>query len=461
MGGAPGQTSEVSQKLRRFLKAFVWLVGTKGIAMAAMLGVNMLLARVLDRQDMGIFVLAASLSASLAILGSLGLGPAAVRYLPEARALAPAAVPRVLRGILLAGLVGCGALGVLLGLLPGPQLMRMVFPGGNGLSVVLGLIAVWTGLVGLRLILFGCYRGLGSIRRAAWLDGVIAAVATLAGMTALWLAGIELTVQRAVLISVLGVGLEVGLGLALLALWRRRLPGPLTPEPDQGRVGRLRDLLHVGLPLMTSAFVVQATLQVSLWILPAVHTLDEVALLGIAYRLMMIVLVVFALSNQAFAPDVSEMLARGQRRELEAVLRRIALLTTGACLAIALPFFFLREPILILLFGPEYVGAATPLLILMLAQVVQVSSGPAGLLLSMGGYHRFSLGIAAAGFVTVALLTLLLSPGFGAVGAAWATGIGIALRSLITVALAHRFFRITTIPFLPASASSRSVRELP
>ena len=131
-----------------------------------------------------------------------------------------------------------------------------------------------------------------------------------------------------------------------------------------------------------------------------------------------------------FAPHVSRLRARGDKMALTRYVRRMARLSGGAALLIAVPVWLFAEPILALV-GPEYVPGAAALRILLLGQVIRAALGNVNLLSMMTGGER----AAARALVLVVgmamVLHLLLTARFGVEGAAATTALTVTVHSLL------------------------------
>lgn len=98
------------------------------------------------------------------------------------------------------------------------------------------------------------------------------------------------------------------------------------------------------------------------------------------------------------------------------------------------------------LFGPEFEVGASVLVILALGQFVNVSTGSVGFVLIMTGRERMARNNAAVAAGVNIVLQVLLIPRFGAVGAAIATAVSVALLNLTAAYLVHRSLGIWTLP---------------
>lgn len=149
-------------------------------------------------------------------------------------------------------------------------------------------------------------------------------------------------------------------------------------------------------------------------------------------------------SISIFAPIVSELEGRDEFGAISDLYK----VTSRWVLTLTLPFVLivvLFPETLLGLFGPGFELAAHALVLLGLAQLINVATGPVGIVLQMTGRERLE---ALNGVVLVATnvgLNVLLIPFFGIVGAAAATGISMALFHLVRL---HQVYQgLNLIPY--------------
>ena len=92
-----------------------------------------------------------------------------------------------------------------------------------------------------------------------------------------------------------------------------------------------------------------------------------------------------------------------------------------------LSFIFLFSEYILHLFGPNYIVASTPLVILLSAQLYNSVSGPSAIYLNMTGKQRVLNWILIIGLLTNIFLNLYLIPNYGMNGAAIATLVSLVL----------------------------------
>jgi O-antigen/teichoic acid export membrane protein len=108
---------------------------------------------------------------------------------------------------------------------------------------------------------------------------------------------------------------------------------------------------------------------------------------------------------------------------------------------------FVAAPVPVMrLFGQQFVEGATVLAILGLGQFINVATGSVSYLLMMTGRERLMRNIVVASAVTHVAVNAVLIPRLGAVGAAIATALSLAIMNLTGVVVVYRQLAILTLP---------------
>ena len=151
-------------------------------------------------------------------------------------------------------------------------------------------------------------------------------------------------------------------------------------------------------------------------------------------------------------PVIAELYAQGRG----AALQRLVWVVGRVNLAISIPIvavLALGGKLLLGLYGPTFGHAYSVLVVLSLSQLVAAALGSlAGFLLTMTGHQYEAARIIGLSAAVNLALTLLLTPALGIVGAAFATLVGILLRSILLYSAIRTHLRIDPLPFLGRSS---------
>lgn len=124
--------------------------------------------------------------------------------------------------------------------------------------------------------------------------------------------------------------------------------------------------------------------------------------------------------NGTLAPAISRFYAAGDLNSLQNIVTRCAKATLLTMVPAALGVMILA-PWILSIFGPEFTDGTASLRILCIGQIVNASTGSVGLILNMTGHEKRNVISLALGTSINLLLTLLLVPNLGIMGAAIAS----------------------------------------
>lgn len=401
------------------------VIGSVGISFTfagLSLAIAVLLARILGAEGYGTYAFAWAFVTLLALPVQAGLPMLVVRE--TARGMT-AGQPGLASGIwswslrtalFVSAVVAVGGLAVLLAVYPRPLGQQ-----AQTIAWALALIP----LIALGNIRGAALRGLGQVMAGQMPDLVVRPLALfglLAGMT---LAAGGLTPQLAMALHVAAAVVAVLFGMALLA---RNVPPQVRAATP---VYRSRQWLASTLPLALMAGMLVVNQNTDVLMLGLFRPTDEVGVYRVAAQLA--VMGAFGLSavNMVVGTSFARLHARGDLDELQRVVTRSARLVFGFSGVVTLLFVVFGAPLLAAVFGAEYVGAYTPLVILLVGQFVNAVTGSVGYLLNMTGHERDTAkGVAIAALLNV-LLNIILIPRWGMNGAAIATAVSLITWNLL------------------------------
>ncbi|ALF59163.1 flippase [Psychrobacter urativorans] len=132
-------------------------------------------------------------------------------------------------------------------------------------------------------------------------------------------------------------------------------------------------------------------------------------------------------------------------------LSKVAVMTARASMLLAIPFsllfMFYGDSILTIAFGNEFANGYSVLMVLTIIQLLNAMFGTSGRILNMTGHEQDTLkGMLVATFCNI-VLNFIFIPSYGAVGAAWATGISILIRNIMLWVMVYHRLGIDTSVF--------------
>lgn len=400
----------------------------RGAGALAALAFNLLLARRLGADGLGLFTLAFTILNIAAVAAMLGLPLVVLRFvsmagLGDAHFNARAVLRTANRWSIQAGLVLTALL-----LVAADPIARGLFD-EPALTTPIRLICL--GLMPLALVTIQgeALKGIRSIARGQLVQSVIGTV------VALVLAGAlldRLTLNWAIACFVAGTWLAWGSGWWL---WHRSTRGAKADEIN--RVAQHRAMRTAAQPLFISALLVLIMSFTDTVALGAWHDSGKVGAYFVAARLTFLSSMVLSAVSASIGPRFATLAAQGRRTDIVRLTKQSSLAMSAAALAIN-GCLIIFAPQLLELFGPEFRDAAPVLRILALGQFVVLATGPVSNLLVMAGGERDYRNAIALGAALNLAFNLALVPQYAGVGAAIGTATALAVQNLASMLFAWR-----------------------
>lgn len=381
--------------------------GTLGAALyaAAQWLLLILLARMGSPEDLGRFSLALAIAAPAALLFSLNLRTLVATDAAHAHPLTDLFRLRA------------GASALYLALI---ALLALLLP----VAALLVALALWKTAEAFSEV---CY---GAQQRADRMDR-IGASQCLKALAMVAAFGLAFTSTRdLVLASTMLIGAS---GLVLVAFDLPRVQ----EKPQPAARGAWLPLVVAALPAGGAVFLDSLLPSVPRYLLQAHHGEAELGYFSAAACFM----VAGGTLVGAIGFSVTPRLARlypAQRAEFRRLFfgsLQSALVVGVAGLAVA---SVLGGPILGLVYGPRYAAYESTLVVVMLAALLWYGAGIAGCALNAARRFGANLAIMAAALAALGAAAMVLIPSSGALGAAWALCIGMAVRCALSTAAALR-----------------------
>lgn len=212
-------------------------------------------------------------------------------------------------------------------------------------------------------------------------------------------------------------------------LFLRKLPSG-SREATARYDNRLWLVTSMPMLLMSSMNIVLS--QASVIILGFYRSAAEIAVFSASTRIVILATFILMAINSIAAPMISELYYADKREELQSILvfsaKGIAVFTLFTSLLIAL---FGRS--ILAFFGRDFGDGYIVLLILLAGQTIKSLMGPASFLLNLTGYQNLTAKVMGIAVAVCVVLNLLLIPPLGALGAALASGLTMALWNVTLV----------------------------
>lgn len=401
------------------------IVVSRAVAATGMLLLNIVVARLIGVDALGQLTVAIALLIGCSIVARCGYDQSLLRFAGTAYGLGDHASIR-------AYLKSAIAISLIMGLVIGgglfyfsPYLARtFAVDGGVVRAVAIALIPF-----SISSVFAGAFRAIDSQALAQFFE--IGGCSLLVALSMLGLSlfiAVDVSVMCKVFAIVPLAIMCVGSGLFMVRIHEVSRRG----AEHFGR-SRMPDLWAVWKSSLVLALVALAQFSVqwagALFTASMMSTYDA-AMLGAAQRISMMVFFILNLVGGIIAPKLALLYAQGKISELVEMDQKTTRYMTYAVLPLIAVLVMAPQQIM-KVFGAGFGEAGNVLLILTLAQFVNVATGCSAQMLSMTGRERVLLMTTVLGGVLNIILALLLTPVLGAVGAAAAAAAAVVSQQVM------------------------------
>jgi O-antigen/teichoic acid export membrane protein len=457
---------------RRLLSGSTWALGGKIGAATIGIVTTGVLTRLLTKQEVAVYLLAFSIISLGAVIGSLGLPKTVLRFVAESITLGqPGRARRAIYTALGLGVLGALCISLAYFFIVGDLVSRYLFH-SSALVAVIGLTAGWMAISTMQEIMAETFRGFHDIRMATLFGGLatggksaglIMRVMLLACLVLL-LATVGHTDLRTVMLASVGAGAASSL---LAALFLHNKISSLGTQGMENRISvgdELRDAFPILIISLTSFILLSAA---DLWILNYFGSKDEVAVYGVAARLVTFIAMPLLLTNLVLPPIIAEMYAQDRTAELEGTLRSFSTLSGVPSLLVLILFMLLGGPILGLVYGAKLFPpgslaihqGAIVLVLLSAGKLAAVWAGSCGAVLQFTGHQRSMLRVNLLTSPLFIIGALLVVRDYGPVGIASMTAAITVLQNAALVLVAKRKTGMWTHVSLSPSRLRKSIAK--
>lgn len=186
-------------------------------------------------------------------------------------------------------------------------------------------------------------------------------------------------------------------------------------------------LLPIG--LSNGMFVIDGELAVL--ILGFIATREDTGVFKAAAQLALFAQLGYAVVNVNVTPRLAAAWAKGDLAATQRIVTQGARLSIAYCAPVALALIVFGKWGVPLLLGRDFAASWAPLVLLCLGQVVNAAFGSASAVLNMSHHERWNTVGFAVGLVVNICLTFILTPRYGAIGAAAAMMASVTVRNLV------------------------------
>jgi O-antigen/teichoic acid export membrane protein len=391
--------------------------------------------RGLGSDGAGMFFQAVALFSILASLADLGASAGLVRTIPRFRALARTSDIRSIVALAAwpVGLTACVTAAVLV--VFAPQIASIIGLGTPDGPVAIRTLAVFLPLAAVSSVCLAAIRGFGTMLPYVALENVakplLRPLLVIAGLS------LGVGVPGVLLAWAVPLGLTLPVAAIVLAALIRRL-GEASRETDGGSARLASEFWRFSAPRGLAGIFQVAMVWMGVLLLGALGSTTDAGVYGAVGRL--VGLGVFAIEGVrlALAPQISGALAE-EDREGARVLYRVG---TWWLIALSWPMYLTLAtfgPVILSLFGSEFVRGQNALFVNSMAMLIGVGTGNVTVVLLMGGKSVWALANTTIALLVNVVLSILLIPPLGITGAAVAWGASVVVNNVVPLWQVWRF----------------------
>ncbi len=400
---------------------------------------NVLLARLLGAKGMGLYSLALTVSTLCSCLARWGMDQAVLRI------SAVKAENHRWREITLAVTTGCRFITLTGGVitvavwLAAPLLATKGFNDPD-LAFPIRVMALSIVPFSLLNLMAEALRGLKKLMHSSFLQAVCIPITCclLFGAASL----IKVTVAGAVFAYLAATIITAVIGIRI---WKRAIPPEVQTAGD--KTITMRDLMALSIPMGWATTMVLVMGMADSVILGVFGTSEEIGIYSAALRLSMVATLAMLAVNSIAAPKFAALYRSRSLRDLEKLSQRANVMMLMIASPLLLLYFTFPTHIMGI-FGTEFQRGGNMLMVLAVGQVVTMMMGSVGYLLLMTEYENVMKWINIYAALSNVILSLILVPFWGGLGAACANATSLVFLNLMAFVSVWKKLHISGIPFL-------------
>ncbi|KAA0017930.1 oligosaccharide flippase family protein [Salinicola corii] len=413
----------------------------RGIAALGTLFLGLVLGRLYGADGVGVFALAQSVILGAGIIARFGLNGTLMRYVSQDNDSPN--IPVYLRW----SVVRSGGLSITIGVLV--WLSRdwvAIFFGSLALADVLASIALAIPAFTLSFVLAGFLKGVGMPARASLQENGSISLLAAACILALFWTTESHSLSQAGWGFCLAAWLVGGQGAIQTWLWLRRHPLVTSVGADESTLPSRETYFstaHSFIVLNVSQFLQQV---LSVMIAGALLSHADLGLFKSAERVALMISFILLVINAVFPPRFARLFHQGKHTQLKRLAQQSSMVATVLALPPAAICFLFPEWVLGW-FGDEFRQAANLLRIIAIGQLINVTTGAVGFLLTMTGREKVMRNISLACSTLGTVSFFVLIPVFGATGAALSLMLVLVLQNVVAALVVWRKMDIVMLPW--------------
>lgn len=196
--------------------------------------------------------------------------------------------------------------------------------------------------------------------------------------------------------------------------------------------------IHSALPLFFLGGIQVLGAQADVFLLGVLARNEEVGIFKSMYQISLLIIFSLTAVNAIASPHIVRHFEQGNWRSLKKLLIIFCVINLSFALLISLPFFMYGDFFIKILYGEAYLAGFATLRILLVGRFMNAIFGVSNQFLKMMGYERQATKGILIGSVIGVLLSFLLIPKFGMIGAAVASSSALVLWNVYLFSIVVR-----------------------
>ncbi len=382
------------------------LMAARVIGLLAGFGTQILLARMLAPEGLGIFYFATSIAYVVAMIAAFGYPVVAVRFISRYRTrgndmLKAAFVNRAQMDTAIVSIAGMALVMALAAIIPGDVTTRFTVAAAALAIPALALSRIYASVAGA-IREFALSYMLNLLWRPLLFIVVIGFVAVAFASSSAIMVAVVFSFVSVVIVALQFNGLM------------KHFPSLTGSVPADRR--QILQWRIASAPLLILAAFSTFINDLNLVLLGTVVSKSDLAVFGVCLKLALIVEYAVSLIHELAAPDISDALARKQTSTVDVAVARVNVMAVIATL-LAVAGTVVLGHFVLSMFGPDFVRAYPILLLLVVSQFIRAAFGPAMLTLISAGAQKSVVIVFSIAIVGFAAGNMVLVPMFGLIGA--------------------------------------------
>jgi O-antigen/teichoic acid export membrane protein len=384
----------------------VMLMAARIVGLLAGFGTQIILARMLAPEGLGIFYFATSIAYVVSMVAAFGYPVIAVRFISRYRTrgldrLKAAFVNRAQNDTAIVSFAVMAAVLVLAAIVPGDPTTRLAIAAAALAIPGLALSKIYASVAGA-IREFALSYMLNLLWRPVLFLAVMGLIALFFKVPSPVMAACAFSFVAVAIVTLQFVGLV------------KHFPG-LTERMAADRRVVLQWRIASAPLLILAAFSTFIN-DLNLALLGTIVSKPDLAVFGVCLKLALIVEYAVSLIHELAAPDISDALVRKQSSTVDLAVARVNVMAVVATLAAVAGTAALGHFVLSM-FGPDFIRAFPILLMLVVSQLIRAAFGPSMLTLISAGAQKSVVKVFSVAIIGFAVGNLILVPVFGLVGA--------------------------------------------